>query len=69
VCVEHVGVDAKSFDEVLIMLRPVTKLDPQAIEVLEAENADATWLARSKEERKHLIPPIAQGWKFAAAVY
>ena len=61
VCVQHVGVDAKNFDEVLIMLRPVAKLDAQAIDVLEAENADATWLARFKEEQKYLTPPVAQG--------
>jgi len=69
VCVQYVGVDAKSFDEVLFMLRPVVKLDARAIEVLETENADATWLARYKEEQRHLIAPVVQGCKFAAAVH
>jgi len=69
VCVQHVGVDAKSFDEVLAMLCPIATLEAQAINALEAENADATWLARFKEEQKTLNPPEVQGWEFAAAVY
>lgn len=67
VCVQHVGVDAKIFDEVLAMLRPIARLEAQAIHILDAENADAIWLARFREEQKTLKPPVFQGWNFAAA--
>ena len=72
VCVRHGLVDAVMFDDVLKMLRPLSKLGVEARLVLERENADAVWLATLKENPRLLQRPLAiagQSRQFAQAVF
>lgn len=65
--VEHVGIDAGMFDAVLIMLAPLRGLDAEATRVLEADNADALWLAKHQADPgEGLSTPSAsdQSWSF-----
>jgi len=71
-CVKHAGVDAYMFDDVLLMLSPVSRLDPADLQVLRSENPDAVWLAVVKEDARTLQIPQSTGnemWHFAVSAH
>jgi len=69
--VEHVGLDADMFDEVLKVLRPIGGLEADVRAALERFDADSVWLALYREgsctaERK--MVESSGDWKFVELV-